>query len=138
MNKIDENEVKLQEEVLAVKPEDRVVIFGEGSSAPLPLNRGRNVYSDEEIATWKLDLAKMYPQVPEQMLDTILDAYQTHPNIFDRMKEEFETDPNVYKHHQPTYKDMFPEDVDCTIPDPARGGSKRRSRIAKQPLAIKG
>ncbi len=127
MNKIDENEVKLQEEVLAVKPEDRVVILGEGSSAPLPLNRGRNVYSDEEIAAWKIDLVKMYPQVPEQMLDTILDAYQTHPNIFDRMKREYEEDPDVYKHLNPTYDDMFPE-VDCRIPDPGAGS---------KPLAIK-
>jgi hypothetical protein len=129
MNKIDPNDVKLQEEALAVKPEDRVVILGEGSQEPLPLVRGRNVYSDEEIASWKIELMKLYPQIPEQMLDTTLDAFQTHPNIFDRMKTEFEADPNVYKHHNPTYKDMFPEDVDCTIPDPSAGS---------KPLAIKG
>lgn len=128
MNKIDENEVKLQEEVLAVKPEERVVILGEGSPAPLPLERGRNVYSDEEIAAWKIELMKLYPQIPEQMLDTTLDAYQTHPKIFDRMKTEFEDDPNVYKHHNPTFQDMFPE-VDCSIPDPAAGS---------KPLCIKG
>jgi hypothetical protein len=126
MNKIDQNEAKLQEEVLAVKPEDRVVILGEGCTAQLPLVRGRNVYSDEEIAAWKIDLVKMYPRVPEQMLDNILDAYQTHPNIFDRMKREYEDDPDVYKHLNPTYEEMFPE-VDCSIPDGS--GSK--------PLAIK-
>ena len=127
MNKIDDNDVKLQEKVRAVKPEDRVVILGEGSTAQLPLVRGRNVYSDEEIAAWKIDLVKMYPRVPEQMLDTILDAYQTHPNIFDRMRREYEDDPDVYKHLNPTYKDMFPE-VDCSIPDPGSGS---------KPLAIK-
>jgi len=125
MNKIDDNEVKLQEEVLAVKPDDRVVILGEGSAAPLPLERGRNVYSDEEIASWKIELMKLYPQIPEQMIDTTLDAYQTHPNIFDRMKREYEADSSVYKHHNPTHKEMFPE-VDCSIPDPSK------------PLAIKG
>lgn len=129
MNKIDQNDVKLQEEALAVKPEDRAVILGEGSPAPLPLERGRNVYSDEEIAAWKIELMKLYPQIPEQILDTTLDAFQTHPNIFDRMKREYEADPNVYKHHNPTFKDMFPEEVDCTIPDPSAGS---------KPLAIKG
>lgn len=129
MNKIDDKEVKLQEEALAVKPEDRVVILGEGSTAPLPLERGRNVYSDEEIAAWKIELMRLYPQIPEQMLDTTLDAYQTHPGIFDRMKRDYEDDPDVYKRHNPTFKDMFPDDVDCTIPDPSAGS---------KPLAIKG
>jgi hypothetical protein len=137
MNKIDENEVKLQEEALSVKPEDRAVILGEGSPAPLPLERGRNVYSDEEIANWKIELMRLYPQIPEHMIDTTLDAFQTHPKIFDRMKREYEENPNVYKHHNPTFKDMFPEDVDCTIPDP-RAGSKPLAIHPRSATPIKG
>lgn len=112
-----DNEAKLQKEVLAVKNEDRAVIMAPGSGPPLPLVRGKNVYTDEEIAGWKVEIMKKHPSIPENILNTTLDAFQTHPDIFDKMMREFKANPDVYKHHEATYTEMFPN-VDCNIEDP--------------------
>tara|TARA_R110000803_G_scaffold23078_4_gene56906 strand:- start:347 stop:733 length:387 start_codon:yes stop_codon:yes gene_type:complete len=103
---------KLQAKVLAIKPEERAVIVAEGSQPPLPLVRGKNVHSDETIASWKIQLATAHPQIPLQMLDTILDAFQTHPQIFDKMMEETKENPDCYNHLIPTPEEIFP-DIDC-------------------------
>ena len=112
-----DNEAKLQKAVLAVKAEDRAVILAPGSGPALPLVRGKNIYTDEEIAGWKIEIMKKHPSIPEMVLDTTLDAFQTHPDIFEKMMREFKENPDVYKHHEASYIDMFPN-VDCTIEDP--------------------
>lgn len=108
------NESKLQKDALAVKSEDRAVILAPGSNPPLPLVRGKNVYTDEQIATWKVEILRKHPSIPEKILDTTLDAFQTHPGIFDKMMEEFTENPNIYENHEASFEEMFP-DVDCSV-----------------------
>ena len=56
--------------------------------ADITYTRGENKFTDKQIAEWKLEMMRINPLIPEEMVDNILDTYQTHPHIIDRIVEQ--------------------------------------------------
>ncbi len=56
--------------------------------ADITYTRGENIFTDKQIAEWKAEMMRINPLIPEEMVDNILDTYQTHPHIIDRIVEQ--------------------------------------------------
>ncbi len=48
-------------------------------------NHGENKFTLKEIREWKAEMQARNPLLPEEMIDTILDNYCTHPEVLDRL-----------------------------------------------------
>jgi hypothetical protein len=74
-------------------------------------------FSEAQLNYWKAELEKCFPHMPEGLIWQTLDAYSTHPHIFDELMEDHKANPDKYKpkEPEPIRYPKLPEEKDDTV-----------------------
>lgn len=70
-------------------------------------------FSKEQLVYWSEELSKIYPNMDEPLIRTIIDCYSTHPHVVDNLAEEHKTNPEKFpKKNEPL---EFPKDSEWSV-----------------------
>ena len=80
--------------------ENEEIIHAEGDLSLLDIKYERK-FEEPQLQYWLAELKKAFPDMPEGILRQTLDAYSTHPHIFDELVEDCKKNPEKYKAKEP-------------------------------------
>ena len=73
-------------------------IRGDAKLASAP--KAKEVFDDAQIRLWKNQLMMAYPDTDEAILNEILNAYQTHPEVVSQIVKEFKEGQHQVDHKE--------------------------------------
>ncbi len=80
--------------------ENKQLINAEGDLSLLDIKYERK-FDEPQLQYWFAELKKAHPEMPDGILRQTIDAYSTHPHIFDELVEDCKKNPEKYKAKEP-------------------------------------